>query len=51
MVYHGGKVMFFWVGVHSEHSIIIERMEILGRGKVCFLYSGNVYVVFGKEVV
>ena len=51
MVYYEGEAMFFWVGVHSERSIVIERTDMLGRSKVCFMYDGNVYVVFGEELV
>ena len=51
MVYYEDEAMFFWVSVHSESSIVIERMEMLGRSKVCFLYGSNIYVVFSEEFV
>ena len=51
MVYYEGLAMFFWVGVHSERIIVIERTEMLGRSKVCFMYGSNVYIVFGEEIV
>ena len=45
------RIYFSWVGVHAECSVVMERAEVLGWGKVCFLYVGDVYIVFGEEVV
>ena len=50
VVYYEGEALFFWVSDHWELSVVIERTEVLGGGKVCFLYVGNVYIVLGKEV-
>ena len=41
MVYYEGNAV--WVCVHLERSIVIERTEMLGSGKV--------YIVLSEEVV
>ena len=51
VVYYESEAIFFWVGVHSKCSVVIEKTEVLGMDKVCFLYGGNMYILFGEEVV
>ena len=46
VVYYEDKAMFFWFDVHAECSVVMERSEVLSWGKVCFLYGGDVYIMF-----